>query len=84
MSAPRRDVYREAVVKVLEEAGRPLSFPEIVERVERLVGGRVNRFLLREALAELVREGVVRKSPSYERRLMVFEVPRGKSRRDLG
>ena len=78
MAAPRRDVYREAVVRVLREAEGPLSFPEIVERVERLVGGRVNRFLLREVLAELVREGVVRRSPSYERRLMVFEVSRGK------
>ncbi len=68
--------YRDIVVKLLCGKGAPLSFRELEEEVARLTGGKVNKFLLRQAIAELVREGVISRNPDYERRVMVFEASR--------
>lgn len=70
--------YREQLLAALREAGRPLSFRELAEEVARRAGGRVNLYLLRVALSELVRSGEVVRLPDHERRVMVFALPRGK------
>jgi Fe2+ or Zn2+ uptake regulation protein len=71
--------YRRAVIEVVRSAGRPLTFNELLSGVERLLASRVNRFLLRRAVAELVREGAIIRLADHERRVMVFAVPHGES-----
>jgi len=61
---------RERILEVLERAGRPLEFAEIVEAL----GWEGPREELRLALAGLVREGLVERVPDYERRRMVFRL----------
>ncbi len=75
-AASLKEVYRRLILEVLCSSERPLSFPELVEALESRLGSRVNRYIARQVVGDLVREGKVWRRPDYERRLMVFEVPR--------
>lgn len=63
---------KELIVKELSALGKATSV-EILFVMESK-GVAVNPMVFREALAELVREGRVRKIPSPERRKFVFEL----------
>ena len=49
---------REKLVELLCSSGKPLTFDELYEGVRNLCGD-VGKFVVRKALAELVRESIV-------------------------
>lgn len=67
-----RDEYVRAVLKVLK--GGDLTFDEIKHKVKE--EGLRNYWLLREALLELLRSGVIEKYPDYERKKFKFRLKR--------
>jgi len=67
-----RKEYIRAVLRVLREGD--LTFDEIKNKVKE--EGLKNYWLLREALLELLRSGVVEKYPDYERKKFRFRLKR--------
>ncbi len=72
MSA-RKEALRKIIVEVLKEAEKPVTFEELFNGVSGRLGD-VRKFELREVLSELIREGLVKREPDYERRRMVFRL----------
>ncbi len=62
MSSCGRDDIVKIIITFLREAG-PLTSREIIEGIERMAECSVTPTLIREALAYLVREGLVLKVP---------------------
>jgi hypothetical protein len=56
--------------------GRSLTFDEVYECVTSKLGD-ARKIEVREVLSELIREGVVKREPDYERRRMVFRLSEG-------
>jgi len=50
---PRREPATTAISDVLRRSNRPLSIPEILQRVEQVLGRSLNRASLKAALSEM-------------------------------
>jgi len=51
--APRREPATTAISKVLRMSDRPLSIPEILQRVEHVLGRSLNRASIKASLSEM-------------------------------
>lgn len=56
--------YKTLILEILK-VNDELDYASILKRLEEYCSGEVNRFLLRKALAELVRENKVVRKPGY-------------------
>jgi predicted transcriptional regulator len=66
-----RDKVKTAIIDYLSKISSA-TFDEIYDYVARNVKD-VRKIEVREILSDLIREGVVRREPDYERRRMVFK-----------
>jgi hypothetical protein len=72
----RNRVSREEVESVLLNVVSqcsPCSFKEIREHLEKIFAGRILDWrVVRRVLADLVKEGKIRRKPDYEKRVIVY------------
>ncbi len=71
MGSCGRDDIAKNIITLLREAG-PLTSREIIREIERMTECSAPPTLIREALAHLVREGLVLKMPGTGRNKSVF------------